>query len=285
MPYTLGDIRFTGQYGPKQLSTQHAARYANTALINGGTILQKTGDEPIALSFETYLHFSFANVASSILAFETARKSGAALPLSSDDGEQFGDYVILSYSVTRSLTNPAGETVEATVALNLLEYVDPDPAATALRASTANARALSANNPVPAVVEALPPTDLGAVVLSSLSANSAATEAAELVALAEVPEADTASLLSRASALYEVGRESVEEVVDKLTAVQTLAGRVPGMLEAAQAASAVFSSAAQAAAAGDLNNAKAQSINAVTSIATVAAIGRPLFIDQITRRG
>lgn len=285
MSYTLGDIIFKGQYGPKQLSTQHAARYANTALVNGGTVLQKTGNELIGLSFEIYLHFSFADVASSILAFETARESGAALPLSSDEGEQFGDFVILSYSVTRSRTNATGETVEATISLSLSEYTDPDPAATALREATRGALALSVNSPTAAVVESLPPTDLGAVVLSSISANSAATDAAELISLAEVPEADTASLLSRASATYSKGREEIENVIKKLTDTQTLAARVPGMLEAAQGAASVFSSAAQAAAAGDLNNSKAQSLNALAATANMSTIGRPLFIDQITRRG
>ena len=284
MPYTLGNIRFTGQYGPKALTSQHAARYANTALVGGGTVLQKTGDEPVTLDFEAYLHFSFINVAAAVLAFETAKASGAALPLSDDEGGQYGDYVITSYSVTRSQANPTGETVAATVAVTLLQYVDPDPAGTALRASASNALALSANNPIPAVVAALPLTDQGQVVSTTLSANSGVTAAAVLVDQAAIPGADSVSILSRASALYSDARRAIEATAAKLTEAQTLAGRVPGMLEAAQAAALVFSSAAEAAAAGAITNAKAQSVNAVASIAGVAAIGRPLFVNQILRR-
>lgn len=284
MQYQLGNIVFAGAYAPSALGSQHDARYASAPLVNGTTLLQKTGDELTSISLEATLHYSFVNVPRALETFEAARQTGAILPLTDGDGTSYGTYVVQSYAVTRTQASPTGEVLGASVSVSLLQYIDPDPQATATRRARANASGILENGAVAVLVQALPPSDTGAVVLSSLAASGAAAQSSDLVDRAIILPTEQESLLTQAADLYRQGVEELETIAEKVAEGQTLAARAPELLEAAQSAKEVFQNAIGAAQSGDLTNARIQAINATTASTAVGNASQQLYTDLITRR-
>lgn len=284
MYYQLGNITFSGSYGPGGITSQHSARYSSTPLAGGGTVLQKTGDELITLSFDAYLHFSFVNPSSAIESFESARKNGEILPLTDGTGQFYGNYVVTSYNVARSGTNPSGETVEATISVSLSEYIDPDAAATLRRQAIANAAAIEENGAVSSVVQALPPSDAGATIISINAANAAAIEADELIDRAIVLPSESTSILTQVSDLYNQGKAELENALEKATTVATISAQAPALVDSLDASISAFNAAGLAATSGDLSNAKSSSLNAISAIENSIDVSQGLSINIIRRR-
>ena len=284
MRYQLGDIVFTGAYGPASLSSQHAARYSALPLVNEATQLQKTGDELVSFTFAVNLHFSFADVAGSIASFETARAAGSILPLTDGTGHFYGTYVVASYNVTRTLANNRGVTVGATLGVNLTQYIDPDPESTARRENRAKASALSENGATASIVAALPPTDAGVVVFSLSAASDAAFFADDRIDVATDSPSQRAAILTQVGDTYDTAKGNAEQALQTLTDVQTLAAQAEGLVEATEAVIAALSLAAEAARAGDLSNAKSQSLNVLSAVDQTTALSRGLSTNIIARR-
>lgn len=284
MYYQLGDITFEGAYGPISISSQHSGRYADLPLVNGGSQLQKTGDALVTVNFDILLHFTFADVAEAISTFEVYREEGSIVPFTDGTGADYGTYVVSSYNITRKQANPQGETVSANLSVTLTEYIDPDPAATILAQARKNASGLEESGATPSVVEALPPTDTGVVVLSISSASDSALFADQRLDRAIESPSERAGLLTQVADLYKQTQTSLETAAAKITEVQTIQAQAEGLLEAVTSAQTVAAAAEQAAIAGDLTNAKTQSLTTLASIDTASGLAQGLSLNLISRR-
>jgi hypothetical protein len=285
MYYTLGDTIFTGAFGPSAVSAEYGAPlFAQQQPIGGKAILQDTGTGLNRFGLTLFLDFSFTNVPSALAELRGYMDARRVVDYSAGNGEFFGTFVLTKMAVTELNRNPRGELVTASVAVDLLEYVDADPEASRRRRAVTEAVAVTENGVIPVRVTALPTSPTGQVVSTLGAGMAAGLEGALIIERAVMFSPERESLLNQAEAIYKVGRDKVAEGISAAANVQTLAARAPTLLADMEAVKSAMEVAVGAAKTGDLTNARAAASNVVAASDVAATSSRFLSVDLITRR-
>jgi len=123
----LGNIRFEGLKGFSNFSHERGVNYAQHELINGKPRLQAVGDNLDSISFGMYLHSEFTNPEADIETLRNAMQNREILPLILGNGRVLGFFVIPNFSQDNSFTDPAGNLIECTLSVELLESFSDSP--------------------------------------------------------------------------------------------------------------------------------------------------------------
>lgn len=123
----LGNIRFEGLKGFSSFSHERGVNYAQHDRINGKPRLQAVGDVLDTISFDMYLHSEFTDPESDIEKLRLSMQNREVLPLILGNGRVLGFFVIPNFSQVNSFTDPAGNLIETTISVELLESFTDDP--------------------------------------------------------------------------------------------------------------------------------------------------------------
>lgn len=123
----LGNIRFEGLKGFSSFSHERGVNYAQHDRINGKPRLQAVGDILDTISFGMYLHSEFTNPEADIETLRLAMQNREILPLILGNGRVVGNFVIPNFSQGNSFTDPAGNLIEVTLSVELLESFTDNP--------------------------------------------------------------------------------------------------------------------------------------------------------------
>ena len=122
----LGEITLAGQMQPTSFDTTAEAAWAEHAKLQGKPSLQRVGSKADTLALTFHVHAQFQQPERFLQQLADLKEAGTVLPLSNDAGDALGDWVIQSLATTRQRTLPDGSIIEATVSVNLLEWVTVD---------------------------------------------------------------------------------------------------------------------------------------------------------------
>lgn len=142
----LGNIRFEGLKGFSSFDENSGVEYAQHSRINRKPRLESTGDLLDTISFEMYLHSSFSDPETDIEALRSAMVGRQVLPLVLGNGNFAGNFVIASLNKKPLFTDPNGNYIEITVAVELLEFHSDDPLLDAQRQAIKDSFATSARS-------------------------------------------------------------------------------------------------------------------------------------------
>lgn len=144
----LGDIQFKGMLGFQSFTDDRSATYAEHALLDGKSRLQRTGDELERIGFSMLLHNSFCDPRSQYQQLEAYRENGDVLPLVDGSGQYIADFVIdkLSYDLVQG--GPNGSWVAVNVDVSLVEYYVPNRVNSKTSSAKRVAFARSENSPL-----------------------------------------------------------------------------------------------------------------------------------------
>lgn len=184
MPYLrtmyaqLGSIIFQGLIGFRSLDHQAEANLVELPLIDGKPLLQKVGDNLDKISFDVLFHVAFCDPEAQISALDNARRNGNVLPFILGNGRNLGDFVVRSTNTSQKQTDANGNIREATVSVELVEYVQPDSVMAALTSAISSGFANVQN--LPSVISGAAP--LPANALTGTNPNPAVAASALVVA-------------------------------------------------------------------------------------------------------
>jgi len=117
----LGNIRFEGLKGFSSLEETFAVNYAQHERIKSKPRLERVGDILNSVSFEMFLHAQFTDPESDIATMYEAMQTGEIMTLILGNGKIVGDFVIPNFKKTTEFTDPTGNIISATIAVELLE--------------------------------------------------------------------------------------------------------------------------------------------------------------------
>lgn len=171
----LGDIKFSGQLGPRSETSSVEASLAEHALIDGKPRLQRTGTNLELIELSINFHASFCNPDAEYLRLRDYLDTGKVLPYIGGDGTVYGDFVIKSLNKSIQQKFLDGTTWQMSVDAELIEFVssstaEPKPTTTALNTDNP-----ATSEPFTAPVGATNQTGADVVSTSAL-ANTAAGE-------------------------------------------------------------------------------------------------------------
>lgn len=127
----LGDIVFEGLSGLGSLALKSEQIIAEHQLIEGRTRLQNCGTKADELALSMSINSQFANPEKQYAALKDYQRGGSVLTLINGQGEMLGEYVIKTMDLTVNRTNPAGQWVEITIDVSLIEDYTTDKQTTA----------------------------------------------------------------------------------------------------------------------------------------------------------
>jgi phage protein U len=145
----LGSIVFEGFLGPVSKSTAIESNLAEHPLIDGKPRLQRVGDNLQEISLTLNLHISFSNPEGVINALEQARASATVMPFIQGNGAFLGTFVVKSIRTEDKKTNAFGDIVSTSVDVTLIEFADPNPAATRQSQARRDGIGNASNSPTP----------------------------------------------------------------------------------------------------------------------------------------
>lgn len=232
---SIGDIVFQGLYSPTGLSTGRKASYAEHARVGRTPRLQWTGQELQVIDLTLLLDVSFCNPAREIDRFEAYRNNQEIVPYVSGTGRLVGEYVVTDVQITAKHAFADGTLQQVDMRVQLKETGTPSTAARRAANARAQARAVQANNPIPTLQFAPPPSPetrmLADIQVSQVEITAATGEVERA--------ANDGSRLQQlyASARERVNRanEAINRVVAELNDVQNIYYQVNGMIASANA--------------------------------------------------
>lgn len=228
----LGTIRFEGLKGFSSLEETFGVNYAQHERINGKPRLQAVGDNLNTISFEMYLHASFANPEEDIEAMRLAMINREIMPLIMGNGRVLGNFVIPNFTKSTGFTDKSGNIIDATLTVELIECINDDPLLNEKRAAQDSAFATKERN---SNIRAVTPAKLskGMVVTSSVAdIKTSGTLVSQHVAAAK-QNPDTFEYYSGeiGDTLTDI-EENIALVNDQLGASQSLIDLAPGLTDA-----------------------------------------------------
>lgn len=285
MYFTLGNIKFSGGYGPSELTeTPPPPRYAELPLNSAGVVLQRTGSDLARYTFSVYLHFSFVNVSAALADLRTASAAGEILPFAAGDGTGYGNFVITSLSIESVLRTDAGGLAAARAKVELAEYLDPDPEATRRREAFAGAVAIRENGIIPVRVAALPDSPAAETVKSVTAARSGALAAKAEINRAAILAPERTSLLARTQTILANASAEVSEAVDAVQKMKLPAAELAALRANFDAIANGLTRATNAAKTGNIAAAELGATDAIGSADIGLSLLQPHTIRVISRQ-
>lgn len=231
---SLGDIVFRGLYSPQSLTTGRKATYAEHARIGRTPRLQRTGTELQVIELPITLDLAMGIVpAREIDKVQRYLDSGEIIPYISGTGRVLGDFVITSFDITATHALADGTLQRVEMQVQLRETGQPSETVRRQAQARAQARAVLANNPIPTLQFAPPPTPETPILADFQEIR---VEAAAATAEAETGAKDA----SRRDRLFASARERtnrvaarIDAVVAKLNDAQNVYYQANGMIAAA----------------------------------------------------
>jgi phage protein U len=209
----LGTVLFQGLKGFDSFRENEAPNFAELALVENKPRLQRVGDNLIGVEITVRLNRAFTEVDADIQTFRDAMNLGLPLPLILGNGRFVGTFVIRSLAVDVLQAMADGTSVDSTVTMPLLEFVEPDPVGSKGRQAKANGFAIAANKP--RIVTRTPPVAAPALVVAA-NVREAQSQANVLASAASEAQASA----SRAEAAYRKGRKAVAKAQDAMKTVE-----------------------------------------------------------------
>ena len=145
----LGNIVFDGFFSFNSFSSEgNEAKLAEFELLNAKPRIQKTGDTLEQISVTINVHAKERNPSAFIDLLRSLKASGEVLPLLIGNGRYAGDYIIESvpYQVTSAFAD--GSIIEASITLNLKEYLSTNKIELAQQEAKRKAFAVGDKSPV-----------------------------------------------------------------------------------------------------------------------------------------
>lgn len=280
----LGDLVFQKVHGFKSMVSNNSARFAEHPLIDGKSILQKTGNELETKNIDIYVHRQFIEPQPFVDTLKNYLSIGAILPFIDGNGKVYGDFVLFSVNETVTELSPTGGLIAATVQLVLKEYIDPNPELTTQAEALKSATALEENGIVPVRNTAITPTPIGLVTASVTSTKSSALESIDLVSAAATDPAQSDSLFKKASAKLDQAKEAASSAIDKMQEANGLAAKAPQLVASLEAVRDNIILMKTHADNKDLSNATTQGEALLSSLDGMETAVLPLNFNQISRR-
>jgi phage protein U len=282
--YILGDITFEGLRGFDRLSKTNESVYAELPLVGGKPRLQRTGTALQTVDVAIVLHAAFTDPAADIAALNAYREDGTVLPLITGEGQQIGEFVIVSVDDTVVQTAPNGRTLTAEVSLSLREHYDPNKLGTLATAAVKNAFAVGTDKVVPVRLVRVPVTSMGVVSQQANAGNAASLEAVKQVRRAQADASQQASLFQRAKQTLEQATKAYQTAKDTANAVDNITAKAPQLVGQMDEMLGLVGTLATSIAAGDLTNALSNADLLEAAVADVEPTLRPINVTLITRQ-
>lgn len=279
----LGNIRFEGLKGFLSFRRTRTAKYAEMPRLDGKALIQRTGDELETISIDVRLHSAFGDVLADYNALDTYRQDGEVLPLIDGDGLVLGNFVITSISDSPEISGLTGKPISTELAIELKEYIDPSPAATAQRQAIADGFATSAAKVIPIRLVRIGTTPAAATVQSIQAAELNSQAAIADVRKAAVAPEQKESLFQRAAVKAEDAVLAAQDAITKLQDFASLAAKAPALLvvvESVRDNAILMGTRIQE---GDITNALSQADTLGDSLLGIEDAVRPINLALITR--
>lgn len=280
----LGNIKFEGLRGFTGQRRDREITFAELPLLDGKARLQRTGSALETLGLELLLHIGFTDPVADLAELAELAENGEVLPFVVGDGSFIGNYVITKLADTINETNRLGVPTSITVSVEIKEFIDPNPTATADASARNNGFATSPLKVVPVRVARTGTTPAAVTSQAVTEAAGASNSAIGDVKKASVDASQQASLLQRAGQALRRAQEVAQTAIDNIQNYASLATTAPNLLATMQG---VYSNAALLAgyvASGDLTNALTQSDALAAAVGNSTAAVIPLDGALIQRR-
>lgn len=165
----LGEIVFQNIYAPQTMSFEGNENvFAEIELINQKPQLQRTGQSLTDLNISVRFHARFCNPKLQLDLLEIYHNAGEVLPLLIGNGINKGDFVIKAYPYTIDEALPDGTVIQATVNLQLKEYISVNKLAQIKAETRKKATAVGVNiKPVTRISTQPPPQNMQLAQLAS----------------------------------------------------------------------------------------------------------------------
>lgn len=197
----LGNIIFEGVKSLGKFESNRESNLVEMAKLENKPNLQRVAGKLETVRLDMQLHVSFANVQFELNRIEDAREAAEILPMFNGNGNFLGTFVIKK--VKREIVEAAdnGAPILARVQLDLLEYFDPTPEATARNAAIAEGFANEQNAPQEVNAENLAHTPEAEALnnVNAVSADAGAVDGniVEAVAIADTRPSNFADSVRR----------------------------------------------------------------------------------------
>lgn len=272
----LGNIVFERLIGFETLTKDTETTYAELALIDGKTRLQRTGEQLISQDFTVHYHRAFCIPEDRIKELELARSNGEVLPLFLGTGEFIANFVITTIKQTFKLTDPTGLLIECSVAVNIKEYVEPDPLRAQKNADKNNGFASNSDKVVPVKSVNTIPSPANQTMKQVNAANQASKSATDSVSKLKDNQSSAQkafSVAKKALKAINAAHQAIHALLNKYNRLAQTATNLHSAVTQAQAASANLS---QKIANGDIQGAISASDNLVGSTNNMNIAATPL---------
>lgn len=272
----LGNIRFEGLRGFTSLKRDREATYSEMPLLDGKARLQRLGSSLDAISFDMLFRREFTDPVADLAELNELRETGEVLPLLTGDGSFVGNFIITKLSDTTDETDPSGVPISISLTVDLKEFVDPNPEATANTQARDNAFATNPAKVVPVKLERSGTTPAAVTSSAVRETSGACNSATDTVKKASVDADQRDSLLQRAAQALKNAQNKAQTAIQNLQDYASLQTVAPALLAEVQAVAGNVSLLKSYIDAGDLTNALTQSDALSASVGTMDTAVRPL---------
>ena len=272
----LGNIRFEGLRGFTSLGREREATFSEIPLLDGKARLQRTGSALVIIAFDMLLRREFSDPVADLAELNDVRETGEVLPFLTGDSEFIGNFVITKLSESIGETDLQGIPVSIDVSIELKEFIDPNPGATAAKDAKDKGFATNPAKVVPVLLERAGTTP-AAVTSQSVRESSGAS----MAAIADITKAAAdvdrrQSLLNRAAQSLKTAQTAAQTAIKNLQDFASLAAVAPALLADVQGVAANAELLKNYAASGDLTNALTQSNSLTASVGAMNSSVGPL---------
>jgi phage protein U len=272
----LGNIRFEGLRGFTSLGREREATFAELPLLDGKARLQRLGSALDAIKFDMLLRREFTDPVADLAEMNDLRENGEVLPLLTGDGAFIGNFVITRLTDSTDETDTTGVPVSITISVELKEFVDPNPEATADADAKKAAFATSPQKVVPVTVERAGTTPAAVTSGSVRESSGACNSAVSDVKKAAVNTDQEQSLLQRAGESLKNAQDKAQTAIQNLQDYASLQAVAPALLATVQQVAANAGTLKALIASGDLTNALTQADTLSASVGNMDSSVRPL---------
>lgn len=255
----LGNVRFEGLRGFTSLKREREATYAELQLLDGKARLQRLGSSLDSISFDMLLRREFTDPVADLSELNGLRETGEVLPLLTGDGYFIGNYVITKISDTTDETDLSGVPISVSLTIELKEFIDPNPEATASQKARDDAFATNPAKVVPVKIERSGTTPAAVTSAAVRETSGSSNSATNDIAKAAVDPTQGASLLQRAGQSLKNAQTKTQTAIQNLQDYASLQSVAPNLLLSIQGVAANVVLLKSYVDSGDLTNALTQS--------------------------
>lgn len=281
----IGAVRFEGLKGFLSFQQSLSGRLAEMPIIGGKPRLQKVGDdlETIQLSIRLHRGFFGRTPQEDFDQLVDYMRSGQAIAFSDGAGTLLGNFVVAALEKTPEFSDTLGVPISFIVGMTLKEYVDPNPSLTQLQQAVDSGFATSANKIIPVEITRLATTADSLTSLQVYQVASGGGLAVQSIEQAAEAASQKESLFAKAAALVSKAKDTLDEIIERVNTVASIAAKAPNLLATMQTIRENADTFAQRIADGDLTNALTEAQTFSESLDLIPDAVRPLDVSIILR--